>query len=420
MTSILRARTSCAPVLAVAGLLTLAFPAFADPGASGPIGADTSQLWSGAIAEPTTAVTMSPDTYVAGLASIDCGTKVWLMAGSYTQPATVRSVCTMEQPVVIEPVSPFAARMSAALSLDGQYLVVSGIQFENGGGIVLNGKYVRATRNKVLNYSERRPIAIGMQAENVMVDRNLIDGYRQQGISVFTDPGQAPRGLLIQRNHIRNKLLPLAGVNSNLEEAIQIGEDGDGSLNEIHALVEWNLVENNLDSDDPISIKSSRNTVQYNYLRNTQAGIVLRNGRRNLVLGNTVADAAINVTGDNHLLIGNWVSQIKLVKGTVPDGQLTAKTGIAACASKNAASYVTLAGNTATLGLGVVSVAGCPETIYQPVHDIRIERHTGSVTQALVQQPIVLSPTTSIALPTASGSQLIMEVGAHVGPDATY
>ncbi|MFD3515796.1 polysaccharide lyase 6 family protein [Streptomyces sp. NPDC058657] len=172
---------------------------------------------------------------------------------------------------------------------------------------------IRLTRNDFQFADTGDKYWVLVRANDSKIDRNHFHNKTTLGVFLVLDgPGSDdPRtGVMAQNLHVfKNHFSDHRFSGDNGGEAIRLGVSGR-ALSDAKAKVEYNLFERCDGDPEAISVKSSGNTIQYNTIRDSRGGIVLRHGNRSTVQGNYLIDGedGIRVYGNNHLIVNNYLS----------------------------------------------------------------------------------------------------------------
>lgn len=235
-----------------------------------------------------------------------------------------RGFGTATQPITLKAQTPGGVKLTghARVEISGSYLVVSGFQFENAhstrhASIVefRNADHCRLTDCSFVNCGDpestfTRTINLAYGSRHCRVDHCSMTGTLSMGMGVVVRDSDAGRGNTNNRfDH--NYFYDIERRSSNGQEPIQLGQDQTafGTVS-LRTLVEYNLFERASGDGEIISNKSADNTIRYNTLRDSQAGIWLRGGQNVLVEGNyCLRTRSICVYGKGHTIINNYLEE---------------------------------------------------------------------------------------------------------------
>lgn len=217
---------------------------------------------------------------------------------------------------------------NSTLRLSGEYLIVDGLHFKDGGTTV---GYL------ILFRDEKRQPAHHSRITNIVVSEfnrpadgksdvwvNLFGMYNRVDHCYFhgkTSPGRimtvwrptdAEDRHQIDHNYFKD--VPLLGKNG--AEAIGVGASNT-SLSDSYTTIEYNLFENCNGEGELLSIKSGQNTIRYNTVIQSQGSISLRHGNNNRVEGNFILGrqvrytGGIRIMGEGHIIRNNYIQGLR-------------------------------------------------------------------------------------------------------------
>ncbi|ARZ71813.1 lyase [Streptomyces albireticuli] len=238
-------------------------------------------------------------------------------------------------------------------------IVVSGFAFRQSSTLEIpaNSSRIRLTRNDFKFADVSGLDWVVVRGDDVKIDRNRFHDRTTEGIFVVLDGADdktVAQNLTLLRNHFSRH--SFAGDNGG--EAVRLG-DSARALLVANAVVEHNLFEKCDGDPEAVSVKTSGNTVQYNTVRDSRGGIVLRHGNGSTVQGNYLLGGkeGIRVYGNDHLVVNNYLGGLSgralvIGSGTTRDhhtGESKAeRRGNDAC-DRAVIVHNTLAGNAGTL-----------------------------------------------------------------------
>ena len=238
--------------------------------------------------------------------------------GTSTDPITLRAQTPGE--VVLSGVS--------TLNISGEWLIVSGLRFENGGlsdgagaivdfrGSLGDAMHCRFTNSAIINYNaaniDDRYHWVKIRGQHNRVDHSRFEGHNHSGVTVVVDRDTSdPDFHLIDANHFLNRL----EGNGNGFETVRIGT-GAQALSDSYTIVENNLFESNDGEIEIVSNKSGNNIYRYNTFIESAGTLTLRNGHEALVEGNFFLGGnknrtgGIRVIGERHTIINNYIANV--------------------------------------------------------------------------------------------------------------
>jgi poly(beta-D-mannuronate) lyase len=285
-----------------------------------------------------------------------------LADGDYPGPAiTARG--TAEAPIVVRAANRLKANMTGSLRLMGAaYVVVEGFNFPGGASAVIGGNSsnTRISRSRFFSNG----VELNGTAKDNRVDRCEFGPKGSDGNLVrATGMSENTR---IDRNYFHD----ISAAGGNGRETIVLG--CCGAQFDDHPtgnIVELNLLVNASGEAEIISIKSSKNTVRYNTIRNSAGNLTLRAGQDNIIYGNYVFGSGnqggIRAFDDNHRIFNNYIQtgQALIANRT---GPIHAAVRNAIIVHNTFLGSVTLSGSNNTFANnitgGSVSVAGSTNT----------------------------------------------------------
>ncbi|ETW91984.1 MAG: hypothetical protein ETSY1_45800, partial [Candidatus Entotheonella factor] len=179
---------------------------------------------------------------------------------------------------------------NTTLTLSGTYGVVTGLIFDNSM-VQVSGNYNRVSRNVFRNGTGKdisAAISIHQGSYN-RVDYNEIVDWQKRGIRVI--PKGSKKGgkddTSTQHNRIdHNYLHKFEGNQTNGTEGIQLGKGMNNTFVKLLTVVEYNLLDQVINDDEVVSIKSSENVVQFNTFINSDVTMQVRHGFSNQFISN--------------------------------------------------------------------------------------------------------------------------------------
>ncbi|MEU0691276.1 polysaccharide lyase 6 family protein [Streptomyces uncialis] len=199
---------------------------------------------------------------------------------------------------------------------DSTGITISGFAFRQSQTLIIPADCsdIRLTRNdfKLADIADVDWVVV--KANDVKIDRNHFHDRSTQGVFLVADGPDAPidpekktmaKGLIVLRNHFARHTY--TGTNGG--ESIRLGVS-HRALDEAGAVVEYNLFERCDGDPEAVSVKSSKNLIRYNTLRDCAGGIVLRHGNGTLVHGNHLVGGTegIRLYGNDHKVFNNHLT----------------------------------------------------------------------------------------------------------------
>ena len=286
-----------------------------------------------AVAAPATTIKVADvAAFTAAVPRLQPGDTLVLAAGPWRDAQLVFSGAgTAAKPIVLRAERPGAVQLQgqSSLRLNGQYLVVSGLDFRNGyapkGGIIefrdgSNGlaSHCRVTNCVLDNFnrpsSDKDDKWVHFYGQYNRLDHNYIAGKKTSGVTIVVElPTPESRENHHQIDH--NYFGPRPRLGSNGGETIRIGL-GETSLSASRTVVEDNYFYHCNGETEIISIKSGENVVRRNLFDECEGSVVLRHGNNNLVEGNYFLGhgkeqtGGVRVINAGHRVVGNYFADL--------------------------------------------------------------------------------------------------------------
>ncbi|SFG81723.1 polysaccharide lyase 6 family protein [Pedobacter insulae] len=213
---------------------------------------------------------------------------------------------------------------ASSLAIDGQWLVVDGLNFNNGnlGVSKLNvvdfssaSRNCRLTNTSIVDYSPANQTIdyrwVSMNGKNNRMDHCYLKGKAHQGPTVVLWGASTAISHRIDHNYFGAR--PDLGNNGG--ETIRVGTS-EYYLSEALVLIEQNIFEHCNGETEIISNKMSKNVIRNNFFFESRGTLSLRHGNGtevygNYFVGNDVKDAGgIRIIGENHLVYNNYLQGI--------------------------------------------------------------------------------------------------------------
>jgi poly(beta-D-mannuronate) lyase len=247
------------------------------------------------------------------------GDEIVIADGQYIdQQVEINATGTAARPVVVRAQTPGRVILTgkSSLTIDGQYVTVSGVLVKGGGGdgdgIALRGTHNRLTKSAVIDSTYK--FYVHLYGQQCRVDHCFLAGKTSEQptfqVEVPND-SPAPRDL-IDHNHFGHR--PPLGKNGG--ETMRVGYSGQ-SMNSAGTIVEDNLFERCDGEIEIISSKSCDNLYRRNTFLNCDGMLTLRHGNRcrveeNFFLGGHVKGAGgIRVIGEDHVIVNNYIEGVE-------------------------------------------------------------------------------------------------------------
>ncbi|MFF5129284.1 chondroitinase-B domain-containing protein [Streptomyces syringium] len=209
---------------------------------------------------------------------------------------------------------------------NASHITVSGFAFRQSSTLEIpgNSSHIRLTRND-FRFAEVSGLDwVVVRGNDVKIDRNRFHDRTTEGIFVVLD-GPDEKAVAQNLHLFKNHFSGHSFSGDNGGEAVRLGDSARALLS-AGAIVEYNLFEKCDGDPEAISVKTSDNTIQYNTLRNSRGGIVLRHGNSSTVQGNYLLGGTegVRVYGNDHLVVNNYLGGLSgralvIGSGTVRD-----------------------------------------------------------------------------------------------------
>jgi poly(beta-D-mannuronate) lyase len=201
-----------------------------------------------------------------------------------------------------------------SIEVRGSHVELAGFRFEGTGApsVSIFGDHNRVTGLEFNAAGNRRkthsPILVLRDgASDNAVDHCRFIASNSTSIQIKMSKDQSaplPLRNWIHHNEFRN----IRKYSKNGQEPIQVGQ-GPGNRRVLMTIVEHNLFVRASGDNELVSVKTSGNTIRHNVALDSDAGISLRGGDRNVVEGNVLlrTKRAIAVSGDGQTVINNFI-----------------------------------------------------------------------------------------------------------------
>ncbi|THU36934.1 hypothetical protein FAM09_18395 [Niastella caeni] len=269
----------------------------------------------------------SPTQLNAAIAASNPGDTIIMSNGTWTNVTiNFNANATATQPVVLRAQTPGQVILngSSGLIFSAPYLIVNGLYFRGGvlttGSIVrFNSTNCRLTNTAIVNYNP--PLAstsyywVYFDGSYNRIDNCYFKGKNHHQPAIGNDASGS------RYNKADHCYFRDMGGSGNGSEIFRIwGYGGNEELGTDGAFftIEYNLFDA-ADGEglEMISLKSNRNIVRYNTIKNTKGEITLRSGNFNTIEGNfifgnnKVGSRGIRLTGQYHSIINNYIENVK-------------------------------------------------------------------------------------------------------------
>ncbi|WP_316767743.1 polysaccharide lyase 6 family protein [Pedobacter frigiditerrae] len=259
--------------------------------------------------------------------TLNAGDTVMMKSGDWNNQRLVfKGNGTAQLPIVLiaEKAGDVNLKGTSSLSIDGQWLVVDGLNFANGdlGVSKLNvvdftsaSRNCRLTNTSIVDYSPVDQTIdyrwISMNGKNNRLDHCYLKGKAHQGPTVVLWGATTAISHRIDHNYFGAR----ADLGNNGGETIRVGTS-DYYLSEALVLIEENIFEHCSGETEIISNKMSKNIIRNNFFFESRGTLSLRHGNGtevygNYFVGNDVKDAGgIRIIGESHLVYNNYLQGI--------------------------------------------------------------------------------------------------------------
>lgn len=275
----------------------------------------------------TVRIASNPAQLNSAIAASNPGDTIIMSNGTWTNVAiNFNASATANQPVVLRSQTPGKVILNGNSSLifSAPYLIVNGLYFSGGaltsGSIVrFNSTNCRLTNTAIVNYNPPSASTsyywVYFDGAYNHMDYCYFEGKNHHQPAIGNDASGS------RYNKADHCYFRDMGGSGNGSEIFRIwGYGGNEELGTDGAFftIEYNLFDA-ADGEglEMISLKSNRNIVRYNTIKNTKGEITLRSGNFNTVEGNFIfgnnkeGSRGIRLTGQYHKIINNYIENIK-------------------------------------------------------------------------------------------------------------
>ncbi|QIL37884.1 alginate lyase [Pedobacter sp. HDW13] len=255
------------------------------------------------------------------------GDTIILKSGTWdNQRLILKGVGTLDKPIVLkaEKAGDVNLKGASSIAIDGQWLVVDGLSFNNGNLAVsklnvvdfsVGSRNCRITNTSIVDYNPIDQTVdyrwISINGKNNRIDHCYLKGKAHQGPTMVIWGTNSVLAHRIDHNYFGER--PDLGNNGG--ETIRVGTS-DYYLNEAQVLIEENIFEHCNGETEIISNKMSKNTIRNNLFFESRGTLCLRHGNSsevygNYIIGNNVSNAGgIRTIGEGHLIYNNYLQGI--------------------------------------------------------------------------------------------------------------
>jgi poly(beta-D-mannuronate) lyase len=262
----------------------------------------------------------------AAIAASNPGDTIIMSNGTWTNVTiNFNANATASQPVVLRAQTPGKVILNGSSSLifSTPYLIANGLYFRGGvlttGSIVrFNSTNCRLTNTAIVNYNP--PLAatsyywVYFDGSYNRVDNCYFKGKNHHQPAIGND---ASGSRYNKADHCYFKDMGGSGNGSEILRIWGYGGNEELGTDGAFFIIEYNLFDA-ADGEglEMISLKSNRNVVRYNTIKNTKGEITLRSGNFNTVEGNFIfgnnkdGSRGIRLTGQYHKIINNYIENV--------------------------------------------------------------------------------------------------------------
>lgn len=251
------------------------------------------------------------------------GDRVVMQPGDWSnQQLVFKGKGTKEAPITLLAADPgkIILKGNSNLLIDGQYLVVDGLNFTQGASqkkdVVVFSKetsYCRLTNTAIVDFNapdkKQDYKWVSLNGDHNRVDHCYIKGKTHQGTTLVVWVAEKPNYHQIDHNFFDYR--PDLGVNGG--ETIRIGTS-QVSLNDSYTMVEDNVFYQCNGEMEIISNKSGHNTIRNNLFYECAGTLTLREGNfadvyGNYIIGNGAkGTGGIRIIGEGHKVHHNYLT----------------------------------------------------------------------------------------------------------------
>ena len=256
--------------------------------------------------------------------SLQAGDTVMMKSGDWTNQRLIfKGTGTASAPIVLiaEQAGKVNLKGNSSISIDGQYLVVNGLNFQNGALGASQGNVVdftsasrncRLTNTSLVDYNPSDQALdyrwVSVNGRNHRIDHCYLKGKAHQGPTLVIWGANANLSHQIDHNYFGSR--PELGNNGG--ETIRVGTS-DYYLAPAQVLIEENIFEHCNGETEIISNKMSNSIIRNNFFFESRGTLCLRHGNSsqvygNYIIGNNVAEAGgIRIVGESHQVYNNYI-----------------------------------------------------------------------------------------------------------------
>lgn len=255
--------------------------------------------------------------------TLKAGDTVVMRSGDWVNERLIfKGTGTEQSPIVLmaEKDGQTILKGTSSLAIDGNWLVVNGLNFKDGdlGASKWNvvdfssaSENCRLTNTSITNYNPADPSIdygwVSMNGKNNRLDHCYIQGKAHQGPTVVLWGANEAIAHRIDHNYFGSR--PELGNNGG--ETIRVGTS-TYYLSESLVVIEENIFDKCSGETEIISNKMSRNTIRNNLFFESKGTLCLRHGNNSEVYGNYIfgnneaGTGGIRIIGEGHLVYNNY------------------------------------------------------------------------------------------------------------------
>lgn len=237
------------------------------------------------------------------------------------------------EPITITTQSPGGVIMTgtSSINLGGSFLVIDGLRFEGtsdvSGGVIdfriSSSKLCNDCRVTNVTFINYNPSNLSENSKWIRVYgmRNRVDhshfkGKANEGavLQIKRPDDGSPGFHQIDHNLIEDR--PDMDSYADYGDTLEVGTSGYYAKSDSRSVIEFNYLRNLYSDYEALTVKSSANTIRYNVIEKSRGTLSLRQGHRNLVLGNYILGrgdpraGGIRIQGTEHTIVSNYVAGV--------------------------------------------------------------------------------------------------------------
>ncbi|RPE08145.1 T9SS C-terminal target domain-containing protein [Chitinophaga lutea] len=284
-------------------------------------------LLTGTAAAQTVRTAASASQLTTAIAASAPGDTIVMTNGTWTNVSiNFNATATATQAVVLRAQTPGKVILNgnSSLTFSTPYLIASGLCFKGGaltGGAIVrfSSNYCRLTNSAILNYNPPSRSTsyywVNFAGSNNRVDSCYFTGKNHHQPTIGNEPTNCRYNKV---DHCYFKDMGGSGNGSEIFRIWGYGRNEELGTDGAFFTVEYNLFDA-ADGEglEMISMKSNRNIVRYNTIKNTKGEITVRSGNFNTIEGNFIlggnkeGSRGIRVVGQHHRIINNYIENVR-------------------------------------------------------------------------------------------------------------